>query len=68
LTFKEILLFAPVDFAPASTSIAMSTALTECVIAPTDTKSTPASAAARADSGVILPEASVVTRARVASL
>src|SRR5207244_749499 len=43
-----------------TTSSAMSTARTECVIAPTDTKSTPARAAARAFAIVMPPEASVV--------
>ena len=46
----------------------MSIARAECVRAPAETKSTPASAAARAVSGVMRPEASVVTSAPVASL
>src|SRR5450830_1457074 len=52
----------------ATTSSAMSIALAECVSAPADTKSTPTSAAARAVSGVMRPEASVVTSRPVASL
>jgi len=64
-TFKEILFFFGLL---VSTSRAMSIARMECVIAPAETKSTPASAAARAVSGVIRPDASVVTREPVASL
>lgn len=66
-TFREIFFFLFFG-AVVSTSRAMSIARMECVMAPAETKSTPASAALRAVSGVMRPDASVVTREPVASL